>query len=182
MLQARWARLAERILNDYAGEQELIVVVLMNGGFRFFEDLKRELDAQMRFLKESEVIQIRSHFVKLSSYTNTESTREVKGIEAMEQIGVNGKNVLLVEDMIDTGTTMRAVFEKIRATFEVKSLKTAVAFHKKTPLNVEWGYFGDYTGFLVDNKFVIGYGMDYNGHFRDMPHLCEASDRMVEDF
>ena len=84
---------------------------------------------------------------------------------------MKGKNILVVEDLIDTGTTMKAVLERIQS-YKPKKWKVAVAFHKKTPLNVEWGYFADYTGFLVPDLFVIGYGMDYNRLFRDLPHLC----------
>ena len=182
IIHARWARIAERILADYAGEQELTMIVLMNGGYQFYEDLKSQLNAQMRYLSAESVIQIRPFFVKLSSYKNTETTGLIKGVEALEQIGLNGKNVLLVEDMIDTGTTMKAVLNKIHSMFQVKSLRSAIAFHKKTSKNVEWGYFGHYTGFLVDNTFVIGYGMDINGHLRDIPHLCEISQLGIDTF
>ena len=115
---------------------------------------------------------IRTYYVTLKSNKNFASTGEVKGIEQLTQIGINGKNVLLVEDMIDSGTTMKAVLNKIKANFSPKTLRTAVAFHRMNPMNVEWGYFADYTGFLVENSSLAGYGMDYNNHFRDLPHLC----------
>ena len=51
-----------------------------------------------------------------------------------------------------------------------------------TPKNVEWGYFGEYTGFLVEEKFVIGYGMDYNELFRDLPHLCEINQHGIDTY
>lgn len=95
---------------------------------------------------------------------------------------MTNKNVLLVEDMIDTGTTMKAVLAKIKSTFAPKSLRTAIAFHKMTEKNADWGFFGEYTGFLVEDKFAIGYGMDYNGHFRDLPHLCEINQLGIETF
>ena len=93
----------------------------------------------------------------------------------MTQIGLDGKNVLLVEDIIDTGTSMKAVLNKIEANFEPKTLRTAIAFHKMNPVNVEWGYFADYTGFLVEQSFLIGYGIDYNNQFRDLSHLCKIN-------
>ena len=128
-------------------------------------------------------MQIRPHFVKLNSYVDTKTTGQVKGIEALETIGLEGKNILIVEDMIDTGTTMKAVLSKITELYRPKSLRTAIAFHKKTRVNAEWGYFGDYTGFLMnEGVFVIGYGMDYNGHFRDLPHLCEINEDGIEAF
>ena len=90
--------------------------------------------------------------------------------------------MLLVEDMIDSGTTMKAVLNKIDSLFRPKSLRTAIAFHKKTPKNIEWGYFGNYTGFLVSDAFMIGYGLDYNGQFRDCPHLCEINAHGIETY
>ena len=61
-------------------------------------------------------------------------------------------------------------------------MKVAVAFHKKTMKNVEWGYFADYTGFLVPEIFAIGYYMDYNGYFRDLEHLCKISAEGIKAF
>ena len=117
-------------------------------------------------------MQIKPQFVKLSSYEDSETTGRVKGAEVLETMDLAGKNILIVEDMIDTGTTMKTVLEKIQSLYEPKSLRVAVAFHKMTPKNVEWGYFADYTGFLVPCEFFCGYGMDFNGHLRDLPHLC----------
>ena len=186
VIKARWARLAERILADYAGETELVILVLMNGGYQFFEDLKAQLNAQMAYAADlngvQSVLQIRPYFVKLSSYEDTESTGQIKGVEHLAQVPLHEKNVLIVEDMIDTGTTMKAVLQKIRSDYEPKSLKTCIAFHKKTPKNVAWGYVGDYTGFLVDDSFVIGYGLDYNEHFRDLSHLCIINQHGIDTF
>ena len=182
MIQARWERLAERILEDYANEDEIVMIVLMNGGYKFFEDLKAKMNEQMRYLDRDKVPLIRQHFVRLQSYVDTATTGEVKGIELLEALKITGKNVLLVEDMIDSGTTMKAVLKKIETCFQPKSLRTAIAFHKMTPKNVEWGYFGEYTGFLVEEKFVIGYGMDYNELFRDLPHLCEINQHGIDTY
>ena len=185
VIQSRWARLAERIIQDYAGETELVKIVLMNGGYKFFEDLKAQINAQMRFNGESQMeqaLQIRPHFIKLSSYKNTGSTGEVKGLELLEPLQLQGKNVLLIEDMIDTGTTMKAVLNKIPQLYQPKTLEVAIAFHKKTRKNTEWGYFGKYTGFLVEDNFCIGYGMDYNENFRDLPHLCEINELGIQTF
>ena len=136
----------------------------------------------MKYSTSQVLLRITPYFIKLSSYKNTESTGEVRGIEGLENAQLNGKNVLLVEDMIDTGTTMRAILAKLKSDFQFKSLRTAIAFHKKTPKNVKWGYFGDYTGFLVGNAFAIGYGMDINGHLREIPHLCEINQHGIDTF
>ena len=117
MIQARWERLAERILEDYANEDEIVMIVLMNGGYKFFEDLKAKMNEQMRYLDRDKVPLIRQHFVRLQSYVDTATTGEVKGIELLEALKITGKNVLLVEDMIDSGTTMKAVLKKIETCF-----------------------------------------------------------------
>ena len=83
--------------------------------------------------------------------------------------------------MIDTGLTLKTIMEKINS-YKPAKFQIAVAFHKKTQKNVEWGYFADYTGFLVPQLFVIGYGMDYNGIFRDLPHLCKINQAGIDTF
>ena len=115
MMQSRWERLAERILADHAGVRELVVLVLMNGAYRFYEDLKDKLDKQLSYSQKDihQQLQIRPHFIKLSSYKDTASTGLVKGIEALEGLNLTGKNILIVEDILDTGTTMKAVLAKI---------------------------------------------------------------------
>mmetsp|Transcript_14869 Transcript_14869/g.18646 ORF Transcript_14869/g.18646 Transcript_14869/m.18646 type:complete len:96 (+) Transcript_14869:290-577(+) len=95
----------------------------MNGGYRFFEDLKEKLNRQTRYLQSeslTETIQLKPSFVKLASYVDTASTGEVQGIELLEGLNITGKNVLLVEDMIDSGTTMKAVLNKIGTLFHPK--------------------------------------------------------------
>ena len=149
----------------------------MGGGYRFYEDLKRCIDARLRYLKGDNVMRIVPHFVKVSSYKGIHSTGILKGAEQLESLPLQGKNVLIVEDMIDTGLTMRLILDKVRA-MKPKSLKLAVAFFKKTEKNVHMTdrFVADYTGFLVPELFVIGYGMDIDGHFRDLPHLCIVND------
>ena len=70
-------------------------------------------------------------------------------MELLQSLNLAGKNILIVEDMIDSGTTMKAILNKIPTVCRPKSLKVTIAFHKMSPRNVEFGYFADYTGFLV---------------------------------
>jgi len=83
--------------------------------------------------------------------------------------------------MYDTGSSMEKLLAKVNES-KPASVKVAVAFHKKTPKNVERNYFADYLGFLVPNTFVIGYGMDYNERFRDIFHLCEFGQKGIDKF
>ena len=98
-----------------------------------------------------------------------------------EQTNLRGKNVLVVDDMFDSGLTMKTVLNKVNSK-QPKQIKTAVAFHKKTPLNVKYEFFADYIGFLMPIVFVMGYGMDYNGHLRDIPHLCIINKKTLSKF
>ena len=91
-----------------------------------------------------------------------------------EEANVRGKNVLIIEDVYDTGNSMEAM-RKVLLRMEPKTLKVAVAFHKMNSRNLEFNYWPDYCGFFVSNEFVIGYGLDYNQQFRHLPHLCVIS-------
>ena len=83
---------------------------------------------------------------------------------------------MIVEDIIDSGLTMKLTLEIIKS-LNPKCLKVAVAFHKKMANRPNLSnYSADYTGFLMPDQFVIGYGMDYNGEFRDLRHLCRIND------
>ena len=151
----------------------------MGGAYTFYEDLRFYLDARIRY-SDAE-LRIVPNFAKLSSYKGLVSSHRLQGEGTLDAISIMGKNVLIVEDMIDSGFTMKSVLLNIRSR-NPKKLKVAVAFHKKNPQNIENGYFADYTGFLVPQKFCIGYGLDYNQHFRDLPHLCEINFIGIEKF
>ena len=109
LIQSRWERIAARVIQDFKGCKELHIVTLMNGGYRFYEDLKTSIDAQLAYLKGSNVMRIVPHFVKVSSYKGINSTGVLKGAEQLEALPLQGKHVLLVEDMIDTGLTMSLI-------------------------------------------------------------------------
>ncbi|KAJ1932946.1 hypoxanthine phosphoribosyltransferase 1 [Kickxella alabastrina] len=86
---------------------------------------------------------------------------------------LKGKNLLLVEDIIDTGKTMQRLLETL-SKYELKSVKVASLLLKKTPLSC--GYVPDYVGFAVPDLFVVGYCLDYNDIFRDLDHICAISE------
>ena len=84
------------------------LVVLMGGAYRFYEDLRACLDAKLKYIS-GPCIRIIPHFATISSYKNTASTGELKGLHTLDTMSLEGKNILVVEDMIDTGTTMKAI-------------------------------------------------------------------------
>jgi hypoxanthine phosphoribosyltransferase len=92
---------------------------------------------------------------------------------------VKEKNILIVEDILDSGSTIVRVKETLEK-FNPKCIKYAIIFHKRNPKNQKYDFFGDYTGFIVPNDFLVGYGIDYNDHFRDLRHLCVVSEEGVE--
>lgn len=92
---------------------------------------------------------------------------------------MKGKNILVVEDIYDTGSTIIKCKETLHS-YAPQSLKFAIIFHKKNPFNIQYNYIADYLGFMIPNYFVVGYGMDYNEYFRDMGHLCVINQEGIQ--
>lgn len=142
---------ADRISRDYDGES-LVVIGVLTGAFVFTADLVRALDADVECID----------FVKVSSYEGTESTGNLifkKDISA----DISGKNVLLVEDIVDTGRTLKALRAKL-ADKGPKSIKICTAFDK--PSRRVNDLVPDYNCFTIPDEFIVGYGLDYDGRYR----------------
>ena len=92
---------------------------------------------------------------------------------------LKGKNVLVVEDIVDTGRTMQKLLNTLKK-YEPKKILVACLLRKRTPLSD--GYIPDYVGFEIPDKFVIGYALDYNEYFRDLPHLCLINEHGIEKY
>ncbi|MBT4790766.1 MAG: hypoxanthine phosphoribosyltransferase [Halobacteriovoraceae bacterium] len=148
--------LAKAISDDFAG-QELVVVCVLKGAFMFCSDLIKKIE-----------LPINLEFIQVSSYgdgTTSSGSIELK----LDLTGsIAGKNVLMVEDIVDTGLTIKSLFE-IMELRKPKSLKLASLLFKpdrnvhKMPI--------DYLGFEIEDKFVIGYGLDYAGRYRELPYV-----------
>lgn len=154
-IQARVKELAAMINKDYAG-QEVIIVGVLNGSFIFCADLFRHL-----------TIPCQIEFVSLSSYEGTQSSGEVSFRMDVKQSLV-GKNVILVEDIVDTGLTISFLLKHMKLK-NLKSLKLCSLLLKRARLKVEVPV--DYLGFDIEDKFVIGYGLDFDGRFRELPYI-----------
>ncbi|NPA58771.1 MAG: hypoxanthine phosphoribosyltransferase [Aquificae bacterium] len=139
-------QLASRITEDYAGK-DLLVVGILKGSFIFLADLVREMgrDVQVDFMQVA------------SYHSGTESSGKV---EFLKDIGtdIKGRNVLLVDDIIDTGRTLKAVVEVLYGR-KPSSVKTCVLLDKKERREVD--YDADYVGFVIPDRFVVGYGLDW---------------------
>ncbi|OQR73355.1 hypoxanthine-guanine phosphoribosyltransferase-like [Tropilaelaps mercedesae] len=141
----RIERLAKDIAMQYE-DQSFSALCVLKGGYQFFADLLDRDDQSTGGLK-------------------------VIGLDNLENI--RGKNVLIVEDIIDTGRTMVALLELLKA-YEPREVKVASLFVKRTPLSN--GYKPDYIGFETPDRFLVGYALDYNERFRDLSHVCVISD------
>jgi hypoxanthine phosphoribosyltransferase len=151
------AKLAAEIRRDYQGKQPLLIGIL-KGSFVFMADLIRELD-----------LPIEVDFVKLSSYgAGTKTTGKVKVVSGLKS-PIKGRDVLVVEDIVDTGLTVSFVTDYLQKK-KPASLKLCALVDKpsqhRVPVTI------DYLGFTVPDKFIVGYGIDCNEQFRHLRYIC----------
>ncbi|KAI9593257.1 phosphoribosyltransferase-like protein [Syncephalis fuscata] len=170
IIMDRIERLAKLIVDDSDGP--LIVCCVLKGGHQFFADLVNCIKKLNTGLGHS--VPLHLEFIKVKSYSNDHSTGNVRvSLSETELKDIEGKNVLIVEDIIDTGRTMVKLLDKLKE-FSPKSIRVASLLLKKTPLSN--GYIPDYVGFAIPDNFVVGYALDYNEYFRDLDHICIISD------
>ena len=156
-ISERVQALAQQISRDYEGQKPLFIAVL-NGSFIFAADLFRSLSI------EAEI-----SFIKLASYKGTTSTGNVVTAIGMEE-SLHGRHVILLEDIIDTGKTLSSFLPELLSR-QPASLKIAAFLTKPSALQYE--VHADYIGFEVPDKFVLGYGLDFDGLGRNLPDLYE---------
>lgn len=150
-------KLAEYINNDYKNSKKLIVVGLLKGSIMFMSDLIKQLK-----------IPVYIDFMTVSSYGNeTVSSREVKIIKDMDE-NIMGEDVLIVEDIIDTGLTLNKIMEILKSR-EPKSIKICTFLSKSARREVKLDI--NYIGYEIPDEFVIGYGLDYAGRYRNLPYV-----------
>lgn len=156
-IEKRVAELGEAITRDYAGETVIMVGVL-KGSAIFLADLARSVHIDCTF-----------DFVAVSSYKKGRTTSgAVKLMKDLDE-PIEGKHVIIVEDILDTGITL-GYLRKIFLQHHPKSLKIATCLDK--PARRIEPIEADYVGFSIPNQFVIGYGMDYAERFRNLPDIC----------
>lgn len=157
MIQARVKELGHTIAADYKGKKPLFIVIL-NGSFMFAADLFKHLDA------EAEIC-----FIKLASYKGMKSTGKVVTSIGLDE-DLFGRDVIILEDIVDTGKTLHNFLPKLEHQ-QPKSLKIAALLHK--PDATEYKLTLDYVGFSIPNKFVVGYGLDYDGLGRNLKEIYQ---------
>jgi hypoxanthine phosphoribosyltransferase len=155
-IDAQMSRLAVQLNEDYAGKKVTIVPIML-GGMIFCSDLVRKLSLDM-------IIDP----ISIHSYKGTESTGSFEVLLEPQQ-PMAGRHVLVVEDIVDSGKSIQFAKEYPQKK-DPLSVKIVALFSKparrKIPIEA------DYTGFLIPNRFVVGYGLDYDGRFRELPDLC----------
>ena len=157
-ITARINALSHEITTHYADTKQLVVVGLLRGSFVFIADLVRHLD-----------LPVEVDFMTVSSYGNAMvSSRQVRIIQDLET-DIKDRDVLIVEDIIDTGHTLSQVI-KILKTRMPKSLTICTLLNKPSRREVDVTI--DWTGFDIPDEFVIGYGIDYAQQGRNLPHIA----------
>lgn len=156
-IAARVEELAREISAHYADTDKLVVVGLLRGSFIFIADLVREID-----------LPVEVDFLEASSYGNsTESSREVRILKDLRG-EIQGRDVLVVEDIVDTGHTLKHVLE-ILETRHPRRIEVCALLNKpsrrETDVQAKW------VGFDIPDKFVVGYGIDYAQRNRNLPHI-----------
>lgn len=161
-ISARIKELGETITRDYAGK-DLVLVSVLKGSCVFLADLMRAIDLKLTI-----------DFMAVSSYKN--ETKSSGDVEILKDLSnpIRGKDVLLVEDIIDTGLTFSRLLE-ILSSRGANSIKLASFLDKPEP-RIKTELRIDYTGFVVPNKFVVGYGLDAAGRYRNLPFIAVVKD------
>jgi hypoxanthine phosphoribosyltransferase len=154
-------RLACEIQRDYQGKQPLLIGVL-KGSFVFMADLIRQLDLPPEL-----------DFVRLSSYGSArESSGKVRVVQGVKT-SIKGRDVLVVEDIVDTGITISFLLDYLKkkkpASLKLCTLTDKPSRHR-VPVSI------NYLGFTVPNKFIVGYGLDYDERFRNLPDIYVIED------
>ena len=155
-IQKRVAELARQIRRDFPGDLHLIAV--LKGAFIFLSDLLRNMDGYVSL-----------DFMAVSSYAKgTTSSGEVRLLKDLDT-SLDGRNVIIVEDIVDTGLTLTYLQEILRAR-NPKSLRTACLLSKPSRRKVDVQV--EYIGFSIDDRFVVGYGLDYKERHRNLPYIA----------
>ena len=154
-LEKRIEEIAKQIDKDYQGK-EIVLIGILKGSVMFMTELAKNIKSNVEL-----------DFMDVSSYEGTESTGTIK-INKDIRDSIEGKDVIIVEDIIDTGRTLTYVVEYLKQK-RPNSIKIATMLSKPSRRVLELDV--DYIGYSIEDKFVIGYGLDYNEKYRNLPYI-----------
>lgn len=157
--------MAEEITRDYRGK-DLTVVAILNGSFIFMADLLRRIPLSL---------QVES--LRVSSYRGTQSSGRIDFRGGWEA-DLSGRHVLILDDILDSGLTLHAVKERMGEGCGAASLRTCVLLRKNVDRACQIK--ADYVGFDIPDEFVVGYGLDYNERFRNLPFIGVLTDQAIK--
>lgn len=160
-LKKRVKEIAAEITNDYLGEK-ITMICILKGSIYFFADLSRQIN-----------LDVNLEFMRVASYEGEESTGDIDLKLDLDE-PITGKNVIVVEDIIDTGKTLSYLLEHLKSQ-NPKSLKLCTLLDKKERRKVQAVHV-DYVGFTIPNYFVIGYGLDLDQKYRNLPEINHIID------
>jgi hypoxanthine phosphoribosyltransferase len=166
-IMSRLDEMAELISSDYAGK-ELTVVAVLNGSLMFGADLLRRMEMPLRL-----------DCLSVSSYHGASTT----GVVTFNQVrlpDLDGRHVLILDDILDSGHTLHAIRDRLMAEVDPLSVKVCVLLRKDVPRQRELE--ADYVGFDIANEFVVGYGLDYMERFRNLPYIGVISDEAIAKY
>ncbi|MBS4759996.1 MAG: hypoxanthine phosphoribosyltransferase [Clostridium sp.] len=157
-LEERIKQLAEAINKDFGTKEDLTLICVLKGSSIFCCDLCKHLK-----------MPVQMEFIRVSSYGNAKtSSGHVQALD-LTLPNLENKNALIIEDIIDTGCTMQFLMDILCRTHKPKNLKVVTLLNKKMARKVPIE--PDYYGFEIDDKFVVGYGLDYEGYMRNLPYI-----------
>ena len=157
-LNERIIALADEINFHYGENEPLTLICILRGAVMFFTELSKHLK-----------MPVKMEFVTLSSYGNSEkSTGKVKAVN-LAIPDLENQKALIVEDIIDTGLTLDFLLKFIKTNCKVKDVKLAVLFDKKCARKFDIE--PDFSAFEIDDKFIVGFGLDYNGFYRNLDYI-----------
>jgi len=163
---SRLDELADQITNDYRGK-DLTAIAILNGSFIFVADLLRRVPLPLQVDCWS-----------VSSYHGTKSTGQVN-FRQTQLADVRGRHVLIIDDILDSGVTLHAIYNRLAAESGALSIKVCVLLRKKIdqPRMID----ADYVGFDIPNEFVVGYGLDCNERYRNLPFVGVLADESCRE-
>jgi hypoxanthine phosphoribosyltransferase len=156
-LEARVAAIAAEIDRDYAESDRLVCIGVLKGSVFFMVDLLKRLKVPLAI-----------DFFQTSSYGSSTSPGEVR-IRKDLDLSIRGKDVLLIEDIVDTGYTLRTILDLLRFR-GARSVRLCALLDKAAAREVEVRI--DYRGFEIEKLFVVGYGLDFDEHYRNLPYIA----------
>ena len=157
-IRTRIGEMGAQIERDYPSDEGIHLVGVLKGGFMFMADLVRAMGSRVTL-----------DFIAVSSYAkSTKSSGEVRMLKDLDT-GLEGRHVIIVEDIVDTGLTLIYLQDILRARAP-RSLKTACLLSKPSRRKVD--VVVDYVGFTIEDRFVVGYGLDYAEKFRNLSHIA----------